>query len=234
MARLKELNTQSKLGMKQLEEELRSEKEELEGARARIAALEDELAAATTAAAATSTVAAEPISDKSAVSEDRQNAPVSECAAAAQDAAAALRANPFGALADIGLQEAAAQIVAHAGEHGYVIVFGSDSAEGEPSARTQLVENAAAAVTSAGVAVAVVKLDISGAEDGSAFVVVGEDGCQVRFSTECSLVHRSRLFFIRACRLPAPSSPACRSKRRQQQLIQPLSFGCILSATTAP
>lgn len=230
MARLKELNTQSKLGMKQLEEELRSEKEELQGARARIAALEDELAAATTAAAATSTAAAETISDKSAVSEDRQNAPVSECAAAAQE----LRANPFGALADIGLQEAAAQIVAHAGEHGYVIVFGSDSAEGEPSARTQLVENAAAAVTSAGVAVAVVKLDISGAEDGSAFVVVGEDGCQVRFSTECSLVHRSRLFFIRACRLPALSSPACRSKRRQQQLIQPLSFGCILSATTAP
>jgi hypothetical protein len=73
-----------------------------------------------------------------------------------------------------------ADVTRAAGEHGYAVLLGADSAEGEPSARSQLVENAAAALAAAGVAVAVHKLDITALEDGAAFVVVGEDGSQVR------------------------------------------------------
>ena len=79
-----------------------------------------------------------------------------------------------------GSVSADACVTAAAGEYGYAVVLGADCAEGEPSARSQLVENAAAAVAAAGVAVAVHKLDITALEDGAAFVVAGEDGSQVR------------------------------------------------------
>ena len=180
VARLKDLNSQARLDAQQLHGQLDSLTAELDTARARITELE----AALSAAAAAPAAAPAPLA-KSSVSEDRHSAVEEGVSAQALDAApqeaeGAPRNNPFKALGDIGLGEAAAQLVAHAGEHGYAIVFGADSAEGEPSARSQLVETAAAALTAAGVAVAVHKIDISGMDDGSAFVVVGEDGTEVR------------------------------------------------------
>jgi len=182
VARLKDLNSQAKQDAKELNEKLEAVAAELEGARARIAELE----AAVAAASAASTAAPAP-QPKSSVSEDSRAASADSVSAAAaagasQEEEAAPRVNAFQSLGDIGLGEAASQLVAHVGEHGYAIIFGADSAEGEPSARTQLVESAAAAVTAAGVAVAVHKIDISGLNDGSAFVVPGEDGADVRAS----------------------------------------------------
>ncbi len=187
MARLKDLNTHMKHDMTQIEEQLQLANAELETARARITELEAQLAAAAAAPAATFAAAvpssaaddeSEPV--KGTVLDDREGAAVSKSIADAQELEVAARKNPFQALGDIGMGEAASQLVAFAGEHGYAVVFGADSAEGEPSARTQLVENTAAALTAAGTSVAVHKLDISDMDTDSAFVVLGEDGSHVR------------------------------------------------------
>lgn len=181
VARLKDWNNQAKQSIKELDAQLQLAQAELGDARARIAELEDQLAAAASAAPAPA-VAAETAPQKLPVLDEIHSSGGSETAAAALEPGvqehAAARTNPFHALSDIGLDERAAQLVALAGAHGYAIVFGADSAEGEPSARSQLVENAAAAMTAAGVSVAVHKLDISGMAGGSAFVVFGDDDSQ--------------------------------------------------------
>ena len=232
MARLKDWNNQAKQSMKELDEQLQSAQTELGAARARIAELEGQLAAAASA------VAEEPTPQKLRVLDEIHSAGASETAAAAletdaqEDAVA--RTNPFHALGDIGLDERAAQLVALAGAHGYAIVFGADSAEGEPSARTQLVENAAAALTAAGVCVVVHKLDISGMAGGSAFVVFGDDDSQVnsRWLTCCcvagccGLVNSCDTDARTFCRQPAgaggrggsrPSNCDLAASRRQQR-----------------
>jgi hypothetical protein len=115
VARLKELNTQSKLGMKQLEQQLESAGAELEAARARIAELEARLAAAPPA------VDVERLPEKSAVCDDRGQDALPESAPAPHDTEiqqeTASRSNPFRALGDIGLGDAASRLVALTGEH---------------------------------------------------------------------------------------------------------------------
>ncbi len=211
---------------------------ELGDARARIAELEDQLAAAASAAPAPA-VAAETAPQKLPVLDEIHSSGGSETAAAALEPGvqehAAARTNPFHALSDIGLDERAAQLVALAGAHGYAIVFGADCAEGEPSARSQLVENAAAAMTAAGVSVAVHKLDISGMAGGSAFVVFGDDDSQVRsrwlvcrccVAGCCGLIDSCDADAWTICRQPAgagcgggsrPSDCDLAASRRQQR-----------------
>ncbi len=243
VARLKELNTQSKLWMKQHEQELESANKELETARARIAELEAQLAAA--ASIATAAADPEPVPAKSVVTDDRsddaspESAPAPHHTEIQQEMPS--RSNPFHALGDIGLGDAASRLLALAGAHGYVVLLGADSAEGEPSARSQLVENTAAALAAAGVAVAVHKLDITALDDGAAFVVAGDDGSEVCAAMQAELVKLLPLCcddctyasqsnsvrlpcttFVDACsRRPAPSSTTCSSSRRRRQLTQP-------------
>jgi hypothetical protein len=179
VARLKDLNIKMKHDVAQLDEQLQLANAELETARARIEDLEVQLAAASAAAPA-SAAAQEPEPAKNTVIDDKEQVAEADPAAAAHEPLAVARTNPFLALGDIGLGEVESQLVALAGAHGYVLVFGEDSAEGAPSARTQIVENAAAALTAAGTTVVLHKLDISEMETDSAFVVLGEDGSQVR------------------------------------------------------
>jgi hypothetical protein len=74
------------------------------------------------------------------------------------------------------------------------------------------------------------KLDISGMETDSAFVVLGEDGSQVR---PAPIPVRSSSFDPCVHRLQALLSPVCSSALQLRRLTQPQLFGCFLSATTA-
>ena len=104
--------------MKQLEQQLHTASKELETARACIAELEAQLAAA-------AVVDVQRAPEKSAVCDDRGVDALPEAAAAPRDTEiqqeiqqeTASRLNPFRALGDIGLGDAASRLVALAGEH---------------------------------------------------------------------------------------------------------------------
>jgi hypothetical protein len=195
VARLKDLNNQMKESKQLLHDQLDSLKEELDAARSRIAELEAQLEAASAFGGGSELApgAGEAQPDKCIVPLDRSDEECSSPPSLEVDAAA--RMNPFRALGDLGLGESASQLVAFTGEHGYVVVFGADSADGEPSARTQIVEDAAAALTASGVSLTLHKLDISELEDGSAFVVPGEDDSNVSadLCAVCQALTRSQM-----------------------------------------